>query len=73
MSETLHIPQQSRKADAGEALANSTIGLIVSILLTWLWLGFTPIASIGITAVFFTVSTLRAYILRRVFRGIANG
>lgn len=59
--------------DAIEALTNSTVGLIVSILLTWLWLGFSPAQSVGITAVFFGVSTGRSYIIRRIFRGLANG
>ena len=54
--------------DAIEATANATLGLIFSVLLTWLWLGFTPAQSIGITAVFFCVSTLRAYGLRKLFR-----
>ena len=54
--------------DAIEAFANAAVGLVVSLLLTWLWLGFTPAQSAGITAVFFGVSTARAFVLRRVFR-----
>lgn len=54
--------------DAIEAITNSTLGLIVSVLLTWLWLGFTPVQSIAITAVFFIASTVRSYGVRRFFR-----
>lgn len=57
--------------DAAEALSNAAIGLLVSLLLTWLWLGFTPIQSAGITAVFFIVSTVRSYIIRRCFRWVS--
>jgi len=58
--------------DAIEAVTNATVGLIVSILLTWLWLGFTPVQSAGITAVFFITSTARAYIVRRAFRRLGK-
>ena len=54
--------------DALEAFTNASLGLIVSVLLTWLWLGFTPVQSVGITAVFFIASTARAYGLRKLFR-----
>jgi len=57
--------------DAAEALTNAAIGLIVSMLLTWLWLGFTPIQSAGITAVFFIASTVRSFIIRRCFRWVS--
>lgn len=59
--------------DAIEAITNATVGLVVSVLLTWLWLGFAPMQSVIITAVFFVVSTVRAYVLRRIFRRIGNG
>lgn len=59
-----------RPLDVIEAVSNATIGLVVSWLLTWLWLGFTISQSAGITAVFFVVSTARAYLLRKVFRWI---
>ena len=58
--------------DAIEALSNAAIGLVVSWLLTWLWLGFSPVGSITITAVFFCVSTVRSYVLRRLFRSLEN-
>ena len=54
--------------DAAEALTNAALGLAVSLLLTWLWLGFSPAQSVGITAVFFMASTARAYAIRKVFR-----
>ena len=57
--------------DVAEALTNAGIGLLVSLLLTWLWLGFTPIQSAGITAVFFIASTVRSFIIRRCFRWVS--
>ena len=57
--------------DVAEALTNAAIGLLVSLLLTWLWLGFTPIQSAGITAVFFIASTVRGFIIRRCFRWVS--
>ncbi len=55
-----------------EALANSTIGLLVSWALTWLWLGFAPTQAAGITAVFFMASFTRAWAIREAFRRLAN-
>jgi uncharacterized membrane protein YgaE (UPF0421/DUF939 family) len=60
--------QTARTMDAAEALTNATIGLAVSWLLTWGWLGFDPFQSAGITAVFFVASFARAWIIRGVFR-----
>lgn len=57
--------------DALEAFANGVIGLAVSVLLTWLWLGFTPVQSVTITAVFFVASTARSYAIRRLFRWLS--
>lgn len=56
--------------DAAEAFANAVIGLLVSWLVTWLLLGFTPSQSIGITALFAGLSFTRAWIIRRIFRGL---
>ncbi len=53
-----------------EALCNAVIGLVVSWLVTWLVLGYTPAQSIGVTAMFFGLSFTRAYVLRRIFRGL---
>lgn len=57
--------------DVLEAFTNASIGLLVSVLLTWLWLGFTPMQSVGITAAFFAVSTARSYAIRRLFRWLS--
>lgn len=57
--------------DGAEAITNAAIGLLVSLLLTWLWLGFTPMQSAGITAVFFAVSTARSFAIRRFFRWVS--
>jgi hypothetical protein len=54
--------------NALEALCNAVIGLVVSWLLTTLWLGFSPSQSAGITAVFFGVSFARAWVIRELFR-----
>ena len=58
--------------DAAEALTNAVIGLLASWLVTWLLLGFTPAASAGITAGFFALSFTRAFVLRRIFRGMTS-
>lgn len=58
--------------DAAEAFVNATIGLIVSWTLTWAVLGFSPAQSAGITAMFFAASFSRAWIIRALFRRIAN-
>ena len=54
-----------------EALANAFIGLIVSWLITWAVLGFTPAQSIGITLMFFATSTARSFAVREAFRRLA--
>ena len=59
--------------DAIEALANAIIGLVLSWLITLTVLGFTAWQSAGITALFFVASTVRSFVLRRVFRGLGNG
>ena len=61
----------NHRIDMAEAWANAVVGAGISVALTWLWLGFTAGQSVGITAVFFVVSTARAYVLRRVFRKLA--
>ena len=61
------------RADAVEAFANAAIGLVVSWAATFfllpLW-GLTPSASqsAGITAMFFGLSFVRAWMLRILFR-----
>ena len=59
--------------DAIEALCNAGIGLIVSWAATWLVLGYSPAASMGVTALFFGLSFTRAWIIRGIFRGLTNG
>jgi len=66
-----HLRVSEGFSDVAEALTNAAIGLLVSLLLTWLWLGFTPIQSAGITAVFFIASTVRSFIIRRCFRWVS--
>ena len=60
-------------ADTMEALANASIGLVVSWAATFLLLplwGFTPspTGAAGITGLFFGLSFIRARVLRYVFR-----
>ena len=55
-----------------EALANAAIGLIVSWLVTWLLLGYTPAQSIGVTAMFFMLSFGRVYVIRRGFKWLSE-
>ena len=56
------------RLDAAEALANAAIGLVVSWAATWAVLGFSPAQSVGVTAMFFALSTARQFVLRRLFR-----
>ena len=62
---------------AVEALLNATIGLFVSWAATYwmlpLW-GLTPSHSdaAGITGLFFGLSFLRSYLIRRAFRAISG-
>lgn len=58
--------------DAVEALANAAVGLVLGWLVTWSVLGFSPVASAGITSMFFCLSTVRAFVLRRVFRRLSQ-
>lgn len=50
-----------------EALVNATIGLVVSWLLTVLVLGYTPVQSAGVTAMFFCTSFARSWAIREAF------
>ena len=56
------------RLDAAEALANAAIGLVVSWAATWAVLGFSPVQSVGVAAMFFALSTARQFVLRRLFR-----
>lgn len=58
--------------DMIEALANAVIGFLVSWWVTWAVLGYSAAASVAVTAMFFVLSFARAWILRRIFRGLAQ-
>ena len=62
--------------DAIEAVTNATLGLIISILavyLLWPLFGWvaTPSQSFIVTAIFWALSTIRAYAIRKLFRFIS--
>ena len=57
--------------DLAEVLANAIVGLAVSWAATWAVLGFSPAQSVGVTAMFFALSTARQFVLRRLFRRLA--
>ena len=57
--------------DLTEVLANAVVGLAVSWAATWAVLGFSPVQSVGVTAMFFALSTARQFVLRRLFRRLA--
>ena len=54
--------------DLAEVLANAIVGLAVSWAATWAVLGFSPVQSVGVTVLFFALSTARQFVLRRLFR-----
>lgn len=56
---------------AWEAFANAAIGLLISWAATWLLLGYSPAASVGVSLLFFGLSFARSYVLRRVFARMA--
>lgn len=62
--------------DALEAIANATIGLAVSVAAVWtLWPLFgwnaTPQQSIAVTGLFWGLSAVRTYLIRKAFRWMA--
>ena len=57
--------------DLAEVLANAIVGLAVSWAATWAVLGFSPVQSVGVTAMFFALSMARQFVLRRLFRRLA--
>ena len=59
------------KRSIAEALANATIGFAVSWAATFFVLGYSPAASLGVTAMFFGLSFTRSYVLRRIFARLA--
>lgn len=66
-----------RRHDVAEALTNASVGFLVSWAATWgllpLW-GFEPSpgGALGITAMFFALSFIRAWVLRAMFRRLAE-
>lgn len=56
--------------DLIESLVNAFVGLLVSFTLTISVLGYTPVQSAAVTAMFFVASFLRAWIVRAIFRRI---
>lgn len=54
-----------------EALCNAAIGLLVSWAATFFVLGYSATGSLAVTAMFFTLSFTRSYVLRLVFRRLA--
>lgn len=54
-----------------EALCNATIGLLVSWAATFFVLGYSATGSLAVTAMFFTLSFTRSYVLRLAFRRLA--
>jgi hypothetical protein len=67
----------TRRIDTAESLTNATVGLAVSVAITYaalpLW-GLEPSLSdsVSITAMYFAVSTARSYAVRRAFRRLAG-
>ena len=62
--------------DLTDAITNATAGLAVSVLAVWtLWPLFgwhaSPAQSIGVTALFWALSTVRTYAIRRLFRWLS--
>lgn len=50
-----------------ESLCNAAIGLLVSWAATFFVLGYTATGSLAVTAMFFTLSFTRSYVLRLIF------
>ena len=57
--------------NALEALANATIGLLVSWAATFFILGYSASGSTAVTAMFFCLSFARSYALRLIFKRLA--
>ncbi len=59
------------RLDAIEAFTNAAVGLAVSWAATFFVLGYSAAGSLYVTLMFFGLSFTRAYVLRRIFRGLA--
>jgi hypothetical protein len=55
-----------------EALANAAIGLLVSWAATFFVLGYSASGSLAVTMMFFGLSFVRSYLLRRAFDRVAK-
>lgn len=55
-----------------EAFVNAAIGLVVSWTLTLTVLGYSPVQSAGVVAMFFVASFLRNWAVRRAFKAWAS-
>jgi hypothetical protein len=51
-----------------EALTNAAVGLVISWCATFFVLGYSPAGSAAVTAMFFVLSFVRAWVLREVFK-----
>jgi len=58
--------------DLSEAFTNAAVGLVVSWAATFFVLGYTAAQSIAVTLMFFGLSFARAWVLRALFRRLAN-
>ena len=57
-----------KKRDSTEVTVNMVLGAVINWLLTLVIFGVTPEFAIGATAIFFCVSWVRCYLIRRWFR-----
>lgn len=61
------------RASVVEALANAVLGLCISWAATFFVLGYSPIGSAAVTAMFFVLSFVRSLIVRVIFKRRENG
>jgi hypothetical protein len=62
----------SRTLDNAEVATSMVSGAVINYLLTMLIFGVSHTFALGTTALFFCVSYLRSYIIRRIFRKIGE-
>lgn len=65
-------PRSGHFSDLAESVTNAVLGLVISWAATRFVLGYSPIESAAITAMFFGLSFARSFVVRRVFRGLSN-
>lgn len=67
-----------RALDSLEAVTNAVVGLTVSVLAVWAvfplfgWVVTAP-KSLAVSGLFFGLSALRSFVLRRLFRRLGHG